>query len=287
MIGAYATGLPEKQELLLFDQFATGTDNSRELLVSEEALESLPHAIRHQWLRERGLLIEVEDVIAHPPGWPDLDRSRREWFRAFKRLNAKYHGQPVSRIVDSLEWTRMQDGLSRLFASRLRLIEGLDAVPLAVATDIPPDMPAHREEVLRVVLKCLPVPGDDHSLDDVLDFKRELKSLGLMPALRSWAGEMGSGDLTGAEIADKIEYLASSFERTLTLEKMARRTTVVETIVVTTAEIAESLVRFRWSAAARALFDVRRRQIDLMKVEMAMPGREIAYIVKARERFVK
>jgi len=60
---------------------------------------------------------------------------------------------------------------------------------------------------------------------------------------------------------------------------------VVETLVVTTAEIAESLVKFQWSTIAKKLFEVRHRQIDLMKAEMTLPGREVAYIVKARKRF--
>jgi hypothetical protein len=98
---------------------------------------------------------------------------------------------------------------------------------------------------------------------------------------------MASGELTHLEVSDKLENLVSCYDRALTLEKMSRTTGVVETLLVTTAEIAESLVTFQWSKAAKTLFDVRRKQIDLMKAEMTLPGREVAYIVKARERFGK
>jgi hypothetical protein len=87
------------------------------------------------------------------------------------------------------------------------------------------------------------------------------------------------------EISDKLEDLVSRYERAFMLEKMSTSTGVVETLVVTTAGIAESLVKFQWSKAAKKLFEVRHRQIDLMKAEMPLPGREVAYIVKARERF--
>ncbi len=60
---------------------------------------------------------------------------------------------------------------------------------------------------------------------------------------------------------------------------------MVETLVCTTAEIAVSLVKFQWSKIAKKLFEVRYKQIDLMKAEMTALGREVAYIVKARERF--
>ena len=66
---------------------------------------------------------------------------------------------------------------------------------------------------------------------------------------------------------------------------MTRDTSAVETLVTTTAEVAESLVKFKWSKLAKKLFEVRHKRIDLMKAEMALPGREVAYIVKARESF--
>jgi hypothetical protein len=96
---------------------------------------------------------------------------------------------------------------------------------------------------------------------------------------------MASGRLTEVEVSDRLEALVNSYERALNLERMSRETGVVETLVTTTAEVAESLVKFKWSALAKKLFEVRHKQIDLMKAEMALPGREVAYIVRARERF--
>ncbi len=96
---------------------------------------------------------------------------------------------------------------------------------------------------------------------------------------------MASGKLTPIEVSDKLEDLISRYERTLKLEKMKRDTGVVETLVTTSAEIAECLVKFKWSKVAKKLFEVRYKQIDLMKAEMSAPGREVAYIVKAREHF--
>ena len=58
-----------------------------------------------------------------------------------------------------------------------------------------------------------------------------------------------------------------------------------ETLICTTAEIAESLVKFKWSNIAKKLFEVKHKQVALLKAEMSLPGREVAYIIKARERF--
>jgi hypothetical protein len=135
------------------------------------------------------------------------------------------------------------------------------------------------------VLNELPIPGPTHSLEDILAFRDEARSEGLIQGLRVWLNEMASGKITPIEVSDKLEDLMSRYERALKLEKMKRDTGVVETVVTTTAEIAESLVKARWSNIAKKLFEVRHKQIDLMKAEMAAPGREVAYIVKARERF--
>jgi len=68
---------------------------------------------------------------------------------------------------------------------------------------------------------------------------------------------MASGQLTQTEMSDKLEDLASHYQRAFKLEKMSRDTGVVETLVVTTAEVAESIAKFRWSDLAKNFFAVR------------------------------
>jgi hypothetical protein len=158
-------------------------------------------------------------------------------------------------------------------------------VPILFGWSGRPDQPTTRTDVVQLVLNELPIPGDTHSLEDILAFRDEARSEGLIQGLRVWINEMASGKLTPIEVSDKLEDLMSRYERTMKLERMRRDTSVVETFVTTSAEIAECLVKFKWSKLAKRLFDVRYKQIDLMKAEMSAPGREVAYIVKARERF--
>ena len=174
---------------------------------------------------------------------------------------------------------------SRVTALGLQETMGINAVALTNVWSEDDVAEGQRAEVLRLVVKGVPIPGDSHSMEDVLGFRDEARSEGLVQGLRVWINDMASGKLSPVEVSDKLEYLVSRYERALKLEKMSRSTGVVETLVVSTAEIAESLVKFQWSKAAQKLFEVRHRQIDLMKAEMTLPGREVAYIVKARERF--
>ena len=161
----------------------------------------------------------------------------------------------------------------------------LNAVPIVCGWSTFSNRSTSRAEAIQLLIKDLPTPGESHSLQDILAFRKEAREQGLIQGLRVWINEMASGNLTNAEVSDKMEDLVSRYERALKAERMTRNTGFVETLVTTTAEIAESLVKFQWSNLAKKLFEVKHRQIDLTKAEMNLPGREVAYIVKARETF--
>ncbi len=60
---------------------------------------------------------------------------------------------------------------------------------------------------------------------------------------------------------------------------------VAETIVVSTAEIAENLVKFKWSKIGKMLFSARQKKIKLLEGELTSPGSEVAYIFQMKQVF--
>jgi hypothetical protein len=58
-----------------------------------------------------------------------------------------------------------------------------------------------------------------------------------------------------------------------------------EIILRTGADIIESLIKLRPSKAANALYSFRKRKLDLLEAELKAPGREVAFIHKARHEF--
>lgn len=97
--------------------------------------------------------------------------------------------------------------------------------------------------------------------------------------------EIARGDLTPQEIEEKLEYLLSRYRRHLELHKLKSNTTMLETIVVTTADVLGNLASFQWGKAARALFSFKHRQVNLLEGELTAEGSEVAYLMKARENF--
>jgi hypothetical protein len=56
-----------------------------------------------------------------------------------------------------------------------------------------------------------------------------------------------------------------------------------ETVITLVAETAENLAKVRWGKLAKGLFAVSARRIDLLEAELKAPGREIAYVFRARQ----
>jgi hypothetical protein len=266
-----------KQHLLVFDRIACPTVVP--LLKEMEEKEERGGGA-DDWLQEltRDLPWLLREGLVFSPDW----EPPQKYGDYDEELLDQYIAQHTDINVMMVEF--LTDKEARELAVHLRQ-QQLNAVPILCGWSKFPHDATDKSDVIQLVINDLPIPGDNHSLQDVLEFRKEAHELGLIQGLRTWVNEMASGKLTQAEVSDKLEDLVSRYERTLKLEKMSRSTGVVETLVVSPAEIAESLVKFQWSKIAKKLFEVKHKQIDLMKAEMTLPGREVAYIVKARDRF--
>ena len=279
LIGTTLLPFITRRDLLLFDRVGCALPD---WLPDDEE-----HQAKIDFLRNEGFLFRIDtgvDPNAPMPespanAEPETRRLDDDFRRALPLLDSVPEAD-FEPLIPSI--IRLVDYESRSLAVALRA-DGINAVPMTCFVYMKPDSPATRADVLRLVVRALPLPGENHSFRDVLDFRDEARSEGLIQGLRVWINEVASGKLTPIEVSDKLEDVMVRYERTLKLEKMRRDTSVVETFVTTTAEIAEALVKFQWSTAAKRLFDVRYKQIDLMKAEMSAPGREVAYIVKARD----
>jgi hypothetical protein len=66
---------------------------------------------------------------------------------------------------------------------------------------------------------------------------------------------------------------------------MKVRAGAIETFVTTSADVLEGLLKVKWSDAARALFSLRRRHLQLLEAKRQAPGRQIAHLAHIRGRF--
>jgi hypothetical protein len=264
LIGVSIRPLNFKQQLLFLDRLACYLDRDW-IKFDQDA----------QWLMERGLLLHPQLQIGGP-NVPD----RRAALAEIESLKPQ---SPPPQTAEEL--ARWEHAMVRCYAALVRHQHSVNAVPLDTTWIDGVFQSATRADAVQLVIAELPIPDSQNSLEDVLAFRDEARSQGLMQALRVWISDVAAGRLSVTDLSDKLEELISRYEKALRLERLSRSTGRLETIVVTSAEVVELLATFQWSKLAKKLFHVRHKQIDLMKAEMTLPGREVAYIVKARERF--
>ncbi|MBK9210482.1 MAG: hypothetical protein IPL71_20250 [Anaerolineales bacterium] len=66
---------------------------------------------------------------------------------------------------------------------------------------------------------------------------------------------------------------------------MKANTEILEVMVKTPFETIENLLKLNFSKIPEPLFALKKRQINLMEAELNAPGREMSYIIKARDTF--
>jgi hypothetical protein len=204
------------------------------------------------------------------------------------RLLTRFVSEPPGLILppDS-PYSVAQDHTSRVIAANLAVRENVYAVPMVRGIDAraPAAGISSLEAVVETIVKNLPVPDEDTPLEAIVDFRSDPQSRHKYLRLRQWANEVANSDMTGKELEDKLEWLISDYEQHLRLHRMKYRRGVLETVVTIAADTLENTLKLRLGKLAKSLFSFREHRIALLEAEMKTPGREIAYIVAAREQF--
>lgn len=140
-----------------------------------------------------------------------------------------------------------------------------------------------KHSVLQVVVNQIPLVDDSVSWDRIIEYKSDSSSRGQIAGLKCWINDMARSDLPPSEVADKLDYIISEYEKHLKLFELKTVKGRLETIVVTVAEIVENLIKFKWGGLAKNMFSLRDREIQLLEAELSMPHREVAYLVDSKK----
>lgn len=177
--------------------------------------------------------------------------------------------------------------MARLSCVEIREVMGLDAYPVLFhrGSSHPLDITATKNDVVEIVLKNLPVPAPDTSMEQILDFRSDPEARHRFLDLRNWMSEMSRAKLSHSEIEEKLIHLMSEYARSMQIHKIRTTENTLETIVIATADVLGGLAGFKWGAAAKALFSIRKRKTSLLEGEFTSPGRAVAYLMTARETF--
>jgi len=247
---------PPKQSLLLFDRILYPTPNWDDVVLRDwKVLEELES--RGIISRFRFGLMEDKNIAVHAP---------------FLQLTYDEEKSVTLRQICSYLCEHIQvDALP------------IEVTPITYATSYE----ASAAEVVRVVVNQLPVLSEENSWEALIDFRSDPDLGGHRLALRRWIRKMIREKISMSELQDEIEFLAHQYIEHVRLHRLKFSVGAFETVVVAGAELLENILHLKFGAAAKALFEVKRRRLDLLEAEMKAPGREIAYLVHAKERFAR
>jgi len=144
-----------------------------------------------------------------------------------------------------------------------------------------------KDVVLSVILKELPVPDDRTAWEAVAEFREDPDASRKRARLHNWAKTLAKTNITASEVGDEIEAAMSEYTEHMRLHKIKSKRTTAEIVVVGAATLIEDMAKFRFGELAKRIFEMRKRKTELLLAEASAPGRAVAYVVEARNRFTR
>lgn len=142
-------------------------------------------------------------------------------------------------------------------------------------------------KILEVVLKKFPIIDDSVSWEQLIDFKNDSDSKRKFFALRNWMIDISKGNLNSKEISEKFDYLLSEYEAHIKSHNLKTNSGLIKTFSITTAEIIEDLLTFKWSKVVKTGFEIFEESSKLTEIESNAPGKEVGYVYDIIQRLGK
>jgi hypothetical protein len=287
------TGLSSiKHQLLFFDKVAVV--QSEDDWSFREQDPSL--AADLDWLENKGLVFRVAEALKKLIPFEIVRQEQKDTLRI--TLTDFLPEDKIEEVRDDTHLgsektpkeilSGIDDLVCRWEAQRLKDSAGVEAISISSPCSGISDLfglKTAQGDVVRVLLKNIPEPSSDASLEQILQFREDPENKDKMVAFRRWARTMVARQIPEREIVEELDWLTHEYTEYMRLHKMKVNKGMVEIFVTTGAEIAEGLIKMQWGKLAGLLFSLRHRKIDLLEAELKAPGREIAYVIQARKEF--
>lgn len=246
----------------------------------------------HRWLAVAGIEFNADFCSRFiAAGYPSQDIARitplMNSSHTMRHLDFVRHVEELRTVLKEIE-----PGVVEAASSypRYRDLAAHHRMAMKMAGEV---LEAHREEILsrsatdvvQVALEALPVPDETTPWEQLLDFKRDADVEHSLKLCRRWIRKCAEADKKPIEIREELEDLVADYTSTMRRHRLKFRPGLIETTLCVSAELAENILKLQWGKAAQALFKVRQNRLSLLDAEVTAPGREVAFIVRARERF--
>lgn len=177
---------------------------------------------------------------------------------------------------------RMTVNVTRLSAIQLRQFNDLDAhavLPSEFNSFEQADEAPNQHDVLKIFVTALPLPHQDVTWDQIIEYRNDLNSLNRFLDLRSWIMETASGRLTRLEVEERLQPVLRRFRKQMEIHRMKTATTTFEAFVTTTPEVLENLFHYGVGTNPKRLCSLERRKLALLEGELRSEVSEVAFVL--------
>ena len=256
-----------KHQLMLFDRFHVLFTGSRQRELDQDVKPRMEKALV-QYLEKRGVVRIVSMSAVNNLFLARLEMHRGSDLEELLATRDDFYLRTVATAIS-------EQDLETVALCRKPLPTKFSAPSLEKQVSL--------ETTIRVAVNALPMPSELNAVDDILNFKVDLRDKRW--TFRRFLRDLATKQQTEGEIKDEIEYLTRQYERLMEIHGLKATRGSFEVYILPVIEVAEDLAKMNWTKIAKSALEVSKMNIELMREELTAPGRECAYVFEARKRF--
>lgn len=142
-----------------------------------------------------------------------------------------------------------------------------------------------KSEIIQFLLNDIPEPDYNTSWEQIIEFRSDEEIRNKYLALINWVNKVGASTSSLSDIRDEYEFLYNDYMKHFKLHKMKYNNTVLEVVINAGAGILTALQSGEFASSFKNLFQLNVSQANLLVEEAKLPGKEIAYIYHAKQKF--
>jgi hypothetical protein len=267
-----------KRHTLLFDGFYVP--------IIEEALKNTgPQPLN--LIADFEFLLDRKVLITQPP---ELPKSKSPFDDFYINVLKSFPNSPAAKSGAGLAHllaisTILGDLRARRASVGIGEVSDVETVPickLSLPSSLAPTGRSLRplSNTLWVGVDALPVPDDQCSWDQIIDFRDSLRDKKW--EFRRFLQKIGTEAKTVPEMKDEIEFLLNQYTKEMEKFRLKKSISFMEAYIIPTVEVFESL---KPSSFLKGLVAIKKRKLELLDGEDKALGRECAYVFDAKKRF--
>lgn len=142
-----------------------------------------------------------------------------------------------------------------------------------------------RSDIIQFLLNDIPEPATDTPWEQIFDFRSDEDVKNKYLAMINWVNKTSASSNSLSDIKDEYEYLYNDYIKHFKLHKLKYNNTILELIVTAGVGMLIALQSGQFASSFKNLLTMSLSHIKLLEEESKIPGKEIAYVYHAKQKF--